>query len=104
MCATRISKPSHQPIPPPRANAAIVDLTAPDAPGSDIVVEEDIYLIMLDHTNPDLGEETTTVLAVCDSLEEANRQARTCLEAEYGGGLDWEEYNEDVEVDGSVRI
>ena len=62
-----------------------------------------VYLVMLDHTHPEFGDDTK-VIALCPNLEEANRTARHCLEEHYGSDNDWEEYDEDIKLDGDVRI
>lgn len=64
---------------------------------------QEVYLVMLDCTNPEFGDDTEC-FAVCADLEEANRQARTCLQTKCGAGNDWTEYIEEVEEDGYVRV
>lgn len=70
-------------------------------------VQENVYLVMLDqmlYEDPYHGDERTEVFAVCADLEEANKQARRCLDVEIGESIEWEEYDEKVERDGTVYI
>lgn len=47
------------------------------------IMGNDVYLVMLDHTHPEMGDDTN-VFAVCSDLEDANIEARRCLFVQHG--------------------
>ena len=87
-----------------KAATHIIDLTRELEPTlSSKLSYETVFSASVTHTVPYFGDETSSI-GVYDTVEDANKAARTYLDGEYGEGIEWDEYEDDVDKDGCVHI